>query len=131
MKKWVRIFFLARNQNLYEKNNTVGPSTTLSLGHQRCSIVQIIAVQGSVFQHCASYFISINPRFQHCASYFISVNPRFQHCASFLSALIQGSALCKNFQDFLVISTIPRSALFKAALCKAPVYRLNLHLKYI
>ncbi len=36
----------------------------------------------------------------------------------FLSALFQGSVLCKNFQDFLVISAIPRSALFKAALCK-------------
>ena len=35
-----------------------------------------------------------------------------------LSLLIQGSVLCKNFQDFLVISAIPRSALFKAVLCK-------------
>ena len=41
----------------------------------------------------------------------------------FLSALIKGSALCKNFQDFLAISTILRSVLFKAAaLCKALVY---------
>ena len=87
-----------------------------------CSVVQISTVQGSVFQHCASYFISINPRFQHCASYFISVNPRFQHCTRFFLGLIQGSALCKNFQELLVISTSsPRSALFEAVLCEALV----------
>ena len=36
----------------------------------------------------------------------------------FLSALIQGSALYKNFQDLLVISSRARSALFDAALCE-------------
>ena len=84
---------------------------------------KISAVQVSVFssvnprfQHRASFFISVNARFQHCVSYFISINPRFQHYVSFLSALYQGSALSKNFQNFLVISTISRSVLFKAAL---------------
>ena len=55
----------------------------LPLGHQRCSVVQISAVQGSVFQHCARYFISVNPRIQRYAIYFFSINPRFQCCASF------------------------------------------------
>ena len=32
--------------------------------------------------------------------------------------------MCKNFQELLVISAIPRSALFKAALCKALVYTI-------
>ena len=49
----------------------------LPLGHQRCSVMQISAVQGSVFQHYARHFISVNPRFQCCASYIISINPRF------------------------------------------------------
>ena len=62
---------------------TVGPRTMLPLAHRRCSVVQISAFQGSVFQHCASYFTSINPMFQNCANYFISGNPRFQCCASF------------------------------------------------
>ena len=35
-----------------------------------------------------------------------------------LSVPIQGSVLCKNFQELLVISACPRSALFKAALRK-------------
>ena len=76
--------------------------------------IRLSAVQGLEFQHYASYFISINPRFQWCASFFISV-------------LIQSSVLCKNFQDFSDISTIPRSALFKAALRKALVYLLPTH----
>ncbi len=59
----------------------------LPLGHQRCRVVQISAVQGSVFQCCARHFISVNPRFQSCAIFFISINPRFQCCASvFISA---------------------------------------------
>ena len=62
---------------------TVGPRTMLPLGYQICSVVQISVVQGSMFQHCASYFTSINPMFQHYATYFISGNPRFQRCASF------------------------------------------------
>ena len=101
---------------------TVGPCTMLAFSPQRCSTVQISTVQGSVFQHCARYFISINPRFQCYESYFISINPRFQCNASFLSVVIQGSALCKNFQEILVISTIPRSALFESPFCKALVY---------
>ncbi len=70
-------------KDLLPNNTAVGPRTILLLGHQRCSIVQISDVLGSVFQRCASYFISINQRFQHCAGYFISINPRFQCCTSF------------------------------------------------
>ena len=36
--------------------NTAGPRTMLPLGHQRCSIVKIRAIQGWVFQLCASFF---------------------------------------------------------------------------
>ena len=57
-------------------------------------------------QHCVNsallkfkYFFNVNAMFHRCVSYFISVNPRFQCCVSFLSALYQGSALCKNFQE--------------------------------
>ena len=39
----------------------------------------------------------------------------------FLSVLIQGSALRKNFQELLVISTSLRSVLFEAVLCEALV----------
>ena len=102
-------------------STTVEPCTTLLLGHQRCSIMQISAVLGSVFQRCASYFISINQRFQHCACYFIRINPRFQCCTSFFISANQDSALCKNFQDLLVTSASLRSALFETALCKALV----------
>ena len=52
------INYLQMNYSIYL---SVGPHTTLPLGHQKCSIVQISAVQGSVSQHYASYFISINP----------------------------------------------------------------------
>ena len=77
------------------------------------ALCKISAVQVSVFS-------SVNPRFQRYASYFISVNPRFQHYAIILSALIQGSALCKNLQELLAISTILRLELFKTAVCEAP-----------
>ena len=86
----------------------------LPLASKDAVLCKISAIQVSVFS-------SANPRFQRYASYFISVNPRFQHCVSFLSALYQGSALCKNFQDFLVISAISRSVLFKSVLYEALV----------
>ena len=46
-----------------------------------------------------------------------SANARFERCVRFfVSVLVQGSALCKNFRIFLVISSNPRSALFKSCL---------------
>ena len=46
-----------------------------------------------------------------------SANARFERCVRFfVSALVQGSALCKNFRIFLVISSNPRSALFMSCL---------------
>ena len=44
----------------------------------------------------------------------------------FLSVLSQDSALCKNFQEVLVISAIPRLALLEAVLQEALMY-CNMH----
>ena len=91
---------------------TVEPRTMLPLGHQRCSVVQISDVQGSMFQLCASYFISINPRFQQCAIYFTSVNPRLQHCKSFfISAnprfsVLQDLSGFFGHQHYTMVSTV-------------------------
>ena len=82
------------------------------LGHQRRSVVQISAVQGSMFQLCASYFISINPRFQWCAIYFTSVNPRLQHYKSFfISAnprfsVLQDLSGFFGHQHYTMVSTV-------------------------
>ena len=60
------------------------PLKMQSCANQRCS----------VFQLCASYFISVNPRFQYCAIHFISINPRFQHeQVFFISANTKFSAV--------------------------------------
>ena len=50
----------------------------------------------------------------------------FSNMQVFLSALIQGSVLCKNFQDLLVISASLRSVLFEAALFEALVYQQSM-----
>ena len=92
-----------------------GPRTTLSLGHPRCSVLQISVVQVSVLiQGFSIVQVILSVLVQGFSAVYV-----------FLSALFQGSALCKNFQEHLVISASPRSALFKAALCEALVYSIK------
>ena len=104
--------FSASLSDDFSNHSTLGTRRMLPLGHQRCSIGQISAVQVSVFiQGFSTVQLILSALIQG-----------FSIMQAFLSVLIHGSAVCKNFQEFLVISASPRSALFEAALCEDLVY---------